>query len=131
MDEPQEQPDNAYFAMLAKAARLTITEGRWWVERTVGRGGPTDRDEGRIEVRPFVTPPVYVRVQYGLTLNLGNYESARVEISYSLPCYPAEINDAAEVAGRWVAERIVAEKSSILRGIGRGLGVVAGEKASA
>ena len=40
-----------------------------------------------IEVRKFETDPAYVRVNAGVTKNLGNYESLRVDVSLTVPCY--------------------------------------------
>lgn len=34
--------------------------------------------------------PAYVRVDGGLTVNLGNYESARIGVSISVPCHPTK-----------------------------------------
>ena len=44
-----------------------------------------------IEIRPFATTPAIVQVKLGRTVNLGNYESARVDVSIELPCYREEV----------------------------------------
>lgn len=61
----------------------------------------------------FETTPAIVRRGYGLTLNLGNYESARIDVSIELPCYVEDIDRADEFACNWVGERIIAERESI------------------
>lgn len=66
------------------AADKTVT-----VRRTVFK--QTTEDMETIEVRPFVTDTARVRASRGVTLNLGNYESARIEVSIDLPCYKEEI----------------------------------------
>ncbi|MBQ9407185.1 MAG: hypothetical protein IJU37_10690 [Desulfovibrio sp.] len=43
-----------------------------------------------IEIRPFATVPAKVGVKFGRTLNLGNYESARVDVLIEMPCYAEE-----------------------------------------
>lgn len=53
------------------------------------------KDESKpvaLEVRKFETEPAYVRVSAGMTKNLGNYESLRVDIAISMPCYEEEID---------------------------------------
>ena len=44
-----------------------------------------------IAVRPFVTHPARVRISRGRTINLGNYESARVDATVEIPCYREEV----------------------------------------
>ena len=44
----------------------------------------------RIEVRKLKTAPALVGIGYGLTLNLGNFESARIDVSVSVPAYAEE-----------------------------------------
>ena len=39
----------------------------------------------KIRVRPFLSHPAVVSVKAGATINLGNYESARVDIMLSFP----------------------------------------------
>lgn len=43
-------------------------------------------------IRKFVTEPAYVRVGNGVTKNLGNYESLRLDVSISMPCYREEVD---------------------------------------
>ena len=55
-----------------------------------------DEDEGKedLEVRKFEVEPAYVSYSVGRTVNLGNYESARVDVRVSIPCYKEEIDPA-------------------------------------
>jgi len=94
----------------AQLGRATGEDGTWFVERT----WPTPTaDAGKIPVRPFIGPAVYVRCQYGLTLNLGRYESARIDVSLSVPCYPAEVQETYEFVSKWVSERVLQERAEI------------------
>jgi hypothetical protein len=43
------------------------------------------------EVHIFETEPAYVRVNGGTTKNLGNFESLRVDVSISVPCYVEDV----------------------------------------
>lgn len=53
-------------------------------------------DEGleELEVSRFEVEPAYVSVNHGRTVNLGNYESAKVDVRVSVPCYREEIEPA-------------------------------------
>lgn len=49
-----------------------------------------------LEVRTFPegVEPAWIEVSQGLTINLGQYESARVDASVKLPCFVEEIRPA-------------------------------------
>lgn len=76
--------------------------GKVWVSRTVSRrnkdGSTTILEdtgaENMLEVKQFRADPAYVRVGLGVTINLGNFESARCDVGLTLPCYVEEIQDA-------------------------------------
>lgn len=77
---------------------------------------PSSKPETKNEeltVRLFATEPAKVSVSNGLTLNLGNFESARLDVSVSVPCYREEIDDAYVFALNWVNNRISAEVSEV------------------
>lgn len=82
--------------------------------------GPEKVSDETIEVRNFQTEPARVAVDYGLTINLGNYESARIGVSITVPCYLEEANDAYTFAVDWVSERISKEKEEIRKATFRG-----------
>lgn len=54
-------------------------------------GEETEKTE-RIVVSKFVSEPAYIRVNAGMTHNMGNYESLRLDVSITMPCYPEEID---------------------------------------
>ena len=58
------------------------------VSKTVFNQETEDREH--IEIRPFATVPAKVQVKLGRTINLGNYESARIDVSMEIPCYREE-----------------------------------------
>ncbi len=72
----------------------TETQETLWVQRTYSeRGIPTwttQSDPEKLEVRRFLTSPAYVRVGQSATINLGNYESVKIDCGISLPCYAEE-----------------------------------------
>lgn len=55
-------------------------------------------------------PPAYVRISAGLTLNLGNFESLRIDCAVELPCLPEDLESAYEEASDFVQEKIAQEE---------------------
>lgn len=88
-----------------------------WVERTFPTG--EQFEEKNLEARVFATQPAVVTAKLGKTINLGNYESIRIEVGVSLPCYAEEveqgINVAAEICGRHIAEEEAAARQLMAR----------------
>lgn len=72
-----------------------------------------------VMVHDFKGPVARVRRGYGLTMNLGNYESARFDVTLELPCYPEDVDAADEFAKAWVEQRCEAEVAEV-RGSGGG-----------
>jgi len=66
----------------------------------------TEQNDSIMEVRRFLTEPAKVSFEAGLTLNIGNYESARVAVCVVLPCYTEEVDDAYQYAKDWVSDRL-------------------------
>lgn len=58
--------------------------------------------------------PAFVRIGAGLTINLQNYESLRIDASVTLPCLPNEIEQAQQIASQYVADAIAAEETNWL-----------------
>lgn len=67
-----------------------------------------------IEVRKFETEPAYVRVNAGVTRNLGNYESLRIDVSLSVPCYVEEIEKVQPRVASLVADMLAAEQDEYM-----------------
>lgn len=65
-------------------------------------GGEEGGRRERLSVRKFLVEPAYVRVNAGVTVNMGNYQSLRVDVSLSVPCYAEEIDKAVPA----VADRV-------------------------
>jgi hypothetical protein len=69
-----------------------------------------------IEVHKFITEPAYVRVSAGVTKSTGNYESLRIDVSYTIPCYKEQISDKFYAAiSDAVAERLDSEINQYLQ----------------
>ena len=65
------------------------------------------------EILDFEVEPARVSMSMGMTVNLGNYESARLDVSVSLPCYREEVEYAYAHAREWVEEKITLETEMI------------------
>lgn len=62
-------------------------------------------------------PVCKIRRGYGLTLNLTNYESARLDVSIEVPCLMPDVDAADEWARQWVEKRVIQEVENV-RGSG-------------
>jgi hypothetical protein len=69
--------------------------------------------EELVSVRKFDGEVARIRRGYGLTLNLGNYESARLDVSIEVPCYVDDVAAADEWARQWVEARVVKEVENV------------------
>lgn len=72
---------------------------------------PTKEDEsGEFELFVATFPegvmPAKVGAKMGMTINLGNFESARVDAWVELPCYPEEHEIAMEAAGIYCEDAV-------------------------
>lgn len=76
------------------------------------KGEVAEADE-LIAVHRFLVPPAKVGFSVGLTLNMGNYESARIEVSVEVPCYKEEIDEAYEYAKHMCSTRLQEEVQSV------------------
>jgi len=55
--------------------------------------GNEEAETETIEVQKFDVEPAYVHVRAGVTKNLGEYESLRVDVSLTVPCYMEQVDD--------------------------------------
>ena len=90
--------------------------GKVWVSRTYPKTPAKDYNEDdQLPIRKFEVEPAWVKAGYGLTINLGNYESARCDVGVTLPCYVEEIEEAFKEA--WsIADREVQAQVAEIRG---------------
>lgn len=81
--------------------------------------GSEEVSNERIRIRPFISTPASISVKAGVTINLGNYESGRVDVMLTMPCYPEEVDDTYEDVKKWVDARVEHERKEIEKAIGR------------
>lgn len=75
-------------------------------EKTESEVFVPDEVQEPLAVRVFETPPATVGISMGLTMNLEKYESARFDVTISLPCYAGEEAEAFDYAKRFAEERL-------------------------
>ena len=83
--------------------------GRIMVSRHYG--GEEAMEFEDLEVQKFSVEPAFVQAKYGLTINLGNYESARIDAAVTLPTYVEEVEAAHNTAFE-LAENKIKELSA-------------------
>jgi len=76
-------------------------------------GEQNQTDEEVVAVHVFQTASAKVRVSMGLTVNLGNFESARCEVGVEIPCYREEIDDATHFARDYCEARLQQEVQAV------------------
>lgn len=54
----------------------------------------------------FTTNGMSLTVEGGRTINLGNFESARIGVTLTLPCEPANLSEAYDWATEWVSGKV-------------------------
>lgn len=62
---------------------------------------------------PEGQPPAFVECKMGLTINIGNYESARIDVGIRLPCMAAEAEQTWQNEKGWCEQKIKEEVRKI------------------
>ena len=102
---------STYLQELLKQLKLYRREVKLKVTKTY-RGSEEDH-ENTLVVKTFVSHPATVTVKYGRTINLGDYESARIDMQLSLPCYIEEVTSAFSYADNMVKELLTQEVGAL------------------
>jgi hypothetical protein len=84
--------------------------GTYSVTRHYGKkedGSEIEEIEDReLKVRSFAVEPARVDIELGRTMNLGSYESARIFVRVSVPCYREELEEAYKFAHSFAKDRV-------------------------
>jgi len=113
-EEPEEEPvaEEAEPVQEVQEAVATVTTHR---EKThYGKVIEESSDEDHIEVAPVNHAPASVRFGYGNTVNLGDYNGAKVYIEITTPCRVEDIDTAAVFAKEKVAALMEVEMSELV-----------------
>lgn len=72
-------------------------------------------DEAMFEPKRFPegVEAARISVTLGLTLNLGDYESAKVSVTATLPCCVEELEEAFEAARDFAGQKLIEEKKKV------------------
>jgi hypothetical protein len=104
---------------MSKSQKTETVEAKMFVSRQFTKLGkpskPEENESNQLEVMTFQVEPAYVRASFGLTINMGNYESVKCDVSVTLPCYVEEIPEALSVAQK-LAEDEVSRQQRIVKG---------------
>jgi len=104
---------------MAKQAKESAKETKVVVFRQFKRkGGRVEKAKDRekvIAVEKFATAPASVTVHYGMTINLGNHESAKVGVAVTVPCYMEELEEAYQYASDWALSKCSAERDAAIK----------------
>lgn len=92
-------------------------EGKMWATRQFRSGGKdvgeAEKEEQRILIDTFESEPAFVEVSLGLTINLGNFESLRIDVGARIPCYKEELPSAQQEIFKLVESELVRRKREI------------------
>lgn len=76
---------------------------------TIRPYGAEEQETREQEVMVFESEPAYVRASAGVTKNLGDYESLRIDVSVSVPCYREDVEETYEAVADQVYGLLEAE----------------------
>lgn len=75
-------------------------------EKVAGEETPVEQVQEETPFHVFKTTPAEVVLRKGITLNKGNFESVRVEVGVSMPCYSEQLEDTFVVANAWTDAKL-------------------------
>lgn len=70
---------------------------------------PEVKADEKIAIHRYITQPATVGIEMGGTVNMGNFESARVSVTVTVPCYREEVVEATTWVKNYAEERFKAE----------------------
>lgn len=73
---------------------------------TKDTNGAEETKEEVVSEVVYDQPTCNVGFRAGVTRNMGNYNSLRVEVSLFMPCYPQEIEDTFAFTKEWVDNKM-------------------------
>lgn len=102
---------------MGKDVKIEVSKAYTRVEVKQAKSDPVTMKDEKIEFEPveIAGTPETVSVSMGLTMNLGNFESARIDVFRSMPIVPSNenANTAFEEIKKWVGEKLQAEIKSV------------------
>jgi hypothetical protein len=103
---------------IAENSSLLQSKATISVKKTqLGRVLADSEKEEVISVRKFETEPATVSVSVGVTRNMGNFESLRLNIGVTIPCYLEEITEVEKQATDWVDDKIASKLDELVQAV--------------
>lgn len=98
VDTTEQSEDQVETPVVGKATKTT---------KIGGKDGP-ENIEAELVPFDFKAGPVHATVEVGLgaTVNMGDYNSTRIDVRLTLPCPVDKVNEAYEVALKWADEKM-------------------------
>lgn len=101
---------------IAKPVATNTVQSKYGVHRTFTVNGDivSEDDETEvIDVHKFITEPAEVGITYGSTVNLGNYEAARIDVWCKVPAYREELDQAYEFVQKFVDQKMTEQMTHL------------------
>ncbi len=111
-DEPDDEGEVGSGTHLPRIDAPAVTVQRTYLR--AGKALETEATVEALEVSLFMTHPARVGAGFARTVNLGNYESARIEISLEMPCYVEEIGETTDHVVAFIQERLQKETADVV-----------------
>lgn len=77
--------------------------------------GEITEEDTVMDVHKFVTEPAKITFELGVTMNMGDYESAKITVGVTIPCYKEEMREAYAYA-RQIAESVISDEKGKIKG---------------
>lgn len=87
-------------------SRLT---GAFWVSKD------GELKDGDIEIGSFEGPTAVVRISGGATVNMGNYQTSRIEVGIEMPCYPEEVPEVYRTLQQTIEAKLKFEVDELMK----------------
>jgi len=94
---------------------LSRLSGNFWISKQNGRNATPEIVEQVIEIGVFEGPTAKVSLSGGATVNMGNFESVRVEMGIELPCYMEEVADVHRILQATIEAKLKSEVDELHR----------------
>jgi len=92
----------------SSSAKMTVTK-----TLRLNRETTTEERDELLQVQTFATEPALVHVSVGVTKNLGDFNSLKLSIGVTKPCYPEEIAETQKDVQTFIEQQIKKEVKSL------------------
>ena len=89
-----------------------------FVARTLKMGRQVvleDENEEAVAVHLFQTEPAGIRIGKDMTINMGKFQSCRLDVAVTMPCYAEQVPEMYDLVDRMVEDRMMEEAKDAKR----------------